>query len=83
MTDFEGRAAGADAAVWAVLTQLAGNLAQPADIEAVLAGATTSLARLVYHTMQDRGVTQTVEAVREMTCVAATAIHKEALANGR
>lgn len=82
MATFEERAAEVDSAVWAVLTEQMGFLT-PDNISAVMAGATTSIARLVYHTLAEPGVTQTVEAVREMTCVAAAAIHKEALANGR
>lgn len=83
LTDFESRAAGVDAAVWAVLTQQAQNLPDPADIQAVLAGAVTSITRLVYHTLAEPGVTETVEAVRELSCHAATAVHQEALASAR
>lgn len=79
MTEFEARAAGTDAAVWAVLTSRMGNLSAPEDINAVMIGAVTSMTRLVYHTLAEPGVTETVETIRELTCNAATAVHKQAL----
>lgn len=79
MTPFEARAAGTDAAVWAILTSRMGNLSAPEDVNAVMIGAVTALSRLVYHTLAEPGVTETVEAIRELTCPAATAVHKQAL----
>jgi|GEM_PF-3770796 len=77
---FETRAQLADAAVWSVLTDHARNLTDPNDIQAVVAGAVTAVTRLVFHTMAEPGVTETVEAIREMSCVAAVAISKAAKA---
>lgn len=79
MTTFEARAAGTDAAVWTVLTSQMQNLSDADDINAVMSGAVMALARLIYHTLAEPGVTQTVEAMREMSCHAATGVHTQAL----
>jgi hypothetical protein len=76
MTTFEARAAGTDAAVWAVLTSRMQNLSAPEDINAVMIGAITSMTRMIYHTLADPGVTEAVEAIRELTCNAAIVVHK-------
>lgn len=76
--DFQARAKLADAAVWGALASQVGTLTEAKDIEAVMAGATAALTRLVWATTADPTVNQTVEVIREMTCRAVVEVQKQA-----
>lgn len=76
--DFQARAKLADAAVWGALTSQAGTLTDAKDIEAVIAGATAALTRLVWASTDQPNVTQTVEVIRELTCRAVVEVQKKA-----
>ena len=63
--DFQTRAKLADSAVWAALLNQIGTLTDPADLEAVLVGATTALTRAFYAVSEPGGVVAQMTAMAE------------------
>lgn len=66
MTPFQSRAAGVDAAVWAVLVQQIGTLKEAKDVEAVISGAMAAVTRLTHQMQREPDAERTVETLRLM-----------------